>query len=149
MNNASHVILPRPSRFWRRLRLTLGIIVSIILVGIVAAGLWIHHELSASLPQLDGTRVLPGLSSTVRVQRDGLGIPTISGNTRVDVARATGFVHAQERFFQMDLSRRQAAGIVRTDRPPDCRGRQDRAASSPPGAPGWWSARRPRKNARS
>lgn len=110
MNNASHVILPRPSRFWRRLRLTLGIIVSIILVVIVAAGLWIHHELSASLPQLDGTRVIPGLSSTVRVQRDGLGIPTISGNTRADVARATGFVHAQERFFQMDLSRRQAAG---------------------------------------
>ena len=42
--------------------------------------------------------------------RDALGIPTISGATREDVARATGFLHAQERFFQMDLSRRRAAG---------------------------------------
>ena len=110
MNNASHVILPRPSRFWRHVRLTLGIVVSIVLITAVATGFWVHHELSASLPQLDGTRVLPGLSGAVRIQRDGLGIPTISGNTRADVARATGFVHAQERFFQMDLSRRQAAG---------------------------------------
>jgi penicillin G amidase len=110
MNNASHVIVPRPSRIWRRLRLTLGIVVSTVLITTVAAGVWTDHELSASLPQLEGTRVLPGLSGAVRVQRDGLGIPTISGSTRADVARATGFVHAQDRFFQMDLSRRQAAG---------------------------------------
>jgi len=110
MNNASHVILPGPSRFWRRLRLTLWIAASTVVIATVATGFWIHHELSGSLPQLDGTRVLPGLSSAVRVQRDALGIPTIRGNTRTDVARATGFVHAQERFFQMDTSRRQAAG---------------------------------------
>ena len=51
-----------------------------------------------------------GLQSAVTVERDALGIPTIRGISRDDVARATGFVHAQDRFFQMDLARRRAAG---------------------------------------
>ena len=38
------------------------------------------------------------------------GCPTITGTTREDVARALGFLHAQDRFFQMDLQRRQPAG---------------------------------------
>ena len=42
-----------------------------------------------------------------------IGIPTIRGATRADVARATGFLHAQDRFFQMDLARRRAAGEAR------------------------------------
>ena len=46
----------------------------------------------------------------VTVERDGLGIPTIRGVPAQDVARATGFLHAQDRFFQMDLARRRAAG---------------------------------------
>jgi penicillin amidase len=46
----------------------------------------------------------------VRVDRDALGVPTIAGTSREDVARALGFVHAQDRFFQMDLQRRQPAG---------------------------------------
>ena len=46
----------------------------------------------------------------VSVDRDDLGVPTIEGSSRVDVARATGFVHAQDRFFQMDLMRRRSAG---------------------------------------
>ena len=44
------------------------------------------------------------------VTRDALGVPTITAQSRVDLARAIGFVHAQERFFQMDLQRRQPAG---------------------------------------
>src|SRR5690606_37244079 len=44
------------------------------------------------------------------VTRDALGIPTIRAATREDAARALGFLHAQDRFFQMDLSRRRAAG---------------------------------------
>ena len=42
--------------------------------------------------------------------RDALGIPTIQASNRRDVAFATGFLHAQERFVQMDLQRRQTAG---------------------------------------
>jgi penicillin amidase len=73
-------------------------------------GLVLRARLRASLPQLDGRAALAGLAADVTVQRDGLGVPTIRGQTRLDVARATGFVHAQDRFFHMDLMRRRAAG---------------------------------------
>ncbi|QBE65552.1 penicillin acylase family protein [Pseudoduganella lutea] len=66
--------------------------------------------LRGSLAQLDGKRAAPGLHGAVTVHRDALGIPSISGGDRLDVAYATGFVHAQDRFFQMDLLRRVAAG---------------------------------------
>jgi penicillin amidase len=77
---------------------------------LIASGLWIRHELRASLPLLDGSLHVSGLSEPVTITRDTLGIPTVQGHTREDVARATGFLHAQDRFFQMDLSRRRAAG---------------------------------------
>ena len=66
--------------------------------------------LSASLPTLDGNLEAPGLEGPVEVERDSLGIPTIRGGNRKDIAYATGFVHAQDRFFQMDTLRRRAAG---------------------------------------
>jgi penicillin amidase len=82
---------------------------SLLSLGLIAAG-WIHHELRASLPQLDGTQSVAGLSAPVTVTRDARGVPTINGASRADVARALGFLHAQDRFFQMDLLRRRAAG---------------------------------------
>jgi penicillin amidase len=80
---------------------------AIILAAIVFAS-WI--TLRASLPQLDGKHAVSTLSAPVTVERDALGVPTLHGSTRADVAYATGFVHAQDRFFQMDLLRRVAAG---------------------------------------
>jgi penicillin amidase len=59
---------------------------------------------------MDGERALAGLGAPVRIERDALGVPVVRGGSRLDVARATGFLHAQERFFQMDLLRRSAAG---------------------------------------
>ena len=46
----------------------------------------------------------------MNVERDALGVPTIRAANRADAARALGFLHGQERFFQMDLLRRSAAG---------------------------------------
>lgn len=66
--------------------------------------------LRGSLPQYDGRAVLPGLSAPVSVDRDELGSATITGENRLDLAMAMGYIHAQERFFEMDLMRRQAAG---------------------------------------
>ncbi len=66
--------------------------------------------LRGSLPQYEGRTHLSGLFAPVTVERDILGSVTITGRNRLDVARALGFVHAQERFFEMDLMRRQAAG---------------------------------------
>jgi penicillin amidase len=66
--------------------------------------------LRASLPRLDGASAAPGLTSAVRITRDSRGVPTIEAADRLDLAYATGFVHAQDRYFEMDLSRRLAAG---------------------------------------
>jgi penicillin amidase len=68
--------------------------------------------LALSLPVLDGARSVTGLQANVDIARDAQGVPTLSGTTREDVAYATGFVHAQERFFQMDLLRRSASGTL-------------------------------------
>ncbi|MEG1681608.1 MAG: penicillin acylase family protein, partial [Stenotrophomonas sp.] len=66
--------------------------------------------LRGSLPQLDGELALPGLSAPVSIQRDALGVLTVEAANEADMARALGYVHAQERFFEMDLMRRSAAG---------------------------------------
>ena len=66
--------------------------------------------LRASLPRLDGELREAGLKAPVRISRDALGVPTIEAANRFDLAYGTGFVHGQDRFFQMDLSRRLAAG---------------------------------------
>jgi penicillin amidase len=94
----------------RRLLRALLVLLVLVLAAGVTAGLWVRSQLRASLPELDGTVRLEGLASPVTVTRDALGVPTVSGASRRDVARATGFLHAQDRFFQMDLARRRAAG---------------------------------------
>ncbi|MCZ6826924.1 MAG: penicillin acylase family protein [Gammaproteobacteria bacterium] len=66
--------------------------------------------LHGSLPQIDGSVELAGLKSRVTVKRDRLGVPELSAWSLDDMTRAMGFLHAQERFFQMDLLRRTAAG---------------------------------------
>jgi len=63
-----------------------------------------------SLAQLDGVGSLAGLSAPVSVERDHLGVVTLTASNRLDATRALGFVHAQERFFQMDQLRRAGAG---------------------------------------
>ncbi len=79
----------------------------IILVGASAA---IYFTMRASLPTVRGKIKVDHLKAKVIVERDALGIPTINADNREDVAFALGFIHAQDRFFQMDLLRRSAAG---------------------------------------
>ncbi|PJA41943.1 MAG: hypothetical protein CO182_05405, partial [Lysobacterales bacterium CG_4_9_14_3_um_filter_62_6] len=86
-------------------RLAFGFVV---LVAVLVGGAW--WLLRLSLPQLDGTRVLAGVESPVQLDRDALGTVTIHAGSSLDMARALGFVHGQERYFQMDLLRRMAAG---------------------------------------
>ncbi len=66
--------------------------------------------LRGSVPKLDGTVELPGLLAPVAIARDVRGTPMLTGRSRDDLAYALGFLHGQERFFQMDLLRRNAAG---------------------------------------
>jgi penicillin amidase len=79
-----------------------------VLAVLLAFVLGVCFLVRGSLPQLDGE--IGGLNLHASIERDDLGTPTIKGASRSDLAFATGFAHAQDRFFQMDLMRRAAAG---------------------------------------
>jgi penicillin G amidase len=85
------------------------IAVAVLLLIAIGAGTgwWL---LRGSLPTLDGDLALDGLSAPVSIQRDALGVVTIDAANETDAMRALGYVHAQERFFEMDLMRRVSAG---------------------------------------
>jgi len=95
----------RPMRLIRYAALGL-----VLLLLLAAATLWL--TLRASLPQLSGEVAVASrdLAASASIERDASGTPTIKAKSRADLAFATGFVHAQDRFFQMDLMRRAAAG---------------------------------------
>jgi penicillin amidase len=93
-------------RAWRWLRWTLGVLAVCVAI---AAGL-AHWKIKQSLPRIDGVLSAPGLAADVLIERDAAGRPVITAGSRLDLAFATGFLHGQDRFFQMDLSRRFAAG---------------------------------------
>lgn len=86
-------------------RLFAGVTILVIFVVLLA---WIF--LRASLPETDGEIHASSLTGSATIARDATGIPVITATTRMDLAFATGFAHGQDRFFQMDLIRRQAAG---------------------------------------
>lgn len=86
-------------------RLLFALTALVLLLALAAYGL-----LRASLPALDGELALPGLQGAVGIERDDNGTVTVRADNALDSARALGFVHAQERYFEMDLLRRSAAG---------------------------------------
>ncbi|MCW8832744.1 MAG: penicillin acylase family protein, partial [Colwellia sp.] len=89
------------------------IIIAILLVGslVLSSGAtWLYSKVDSALPLLEGKKTVFGLKDTALVERDDQGIVTIKAKSRVDIAVSTGFIHAQERFFQMDLLRRNSAG---------------------------------------
>ncbi|HZS85564.1 MAG TPA: penicillin acylase family protein [Stellaceae bacterium] len=74
---------------------------------VVASGLlWLR----GSLPRTSGTIALAGPSAEIRITRDAAGVPHIAAANDRDAAFALGFVHAQDRLFQMDMMRRLGAG---------------------------------------
>src|SRR5258707_11683591 len=92
---------------------------------LVVLGVGFHLYLRSALPQTDGRIVLAGPGSEIRVERDADGVPRIIAQDDEDLAFGLGFVHAQERLFQMELQLRYGAGrlseifrpqAVRTDR---------------------------------
>ncbi|MFG0274715.1 MAG: penicillin acylase family protein [Phycisphaerales bacterium] len=102
-------MIPRHRR-WRRLVRIGGVLATLAALTLVVGLLVAWRTMLRSLPRDTGELALAGLSAPVTVERDALGSPTITGATLLDAARAQGFVDAQERFFQMDLARRYAAG---------------------------------------
>lgn len=87
-----------------------GILGGIVIVGLILLAWQVRSIMHRSLPLLNGEVHLTDLEARVTVERDALGIPSIKAQNRRDVAQALGFLHAQDRYFQMDLFRRSAAG---------------------------------------
>ncbi len=85
----------------------ISILVLVLIVVGAGTGWWLMR---GSVPTLDGELALDGLTAPVTVQRDALGVVTIDAANEVDALRALGYVHAQERYFEMDLMRRVSAG---------------------------------------
>jgi penicillin amidase len=90
-------------------RIVLGVLLSL-LVLVLAWSLSLWIAMGRSRPLLEGDLEVAGLSAPVTIGRDSSGVPTITGQSREDVAHALGFLHGQERFFQMEALRRAAAG---------------------------------------
>ena len=91
------------------LRLFKWITTGLILLALLSTAL-VYGVLSISLPSLSGQGQSQGVSQPVSIARDALGTAVVSAKNRVDAAYALGFAHSQDRFFQMDLLRRNAAG---------------------------------------
>lgn len=89
-----------------RIALGLVAVLLLIVVGVAAYGAYV---LKASQPTLEG-EIAANVSAPVKVERDAQGTATITAATRDDAAWALGYLHGQERFFQMDSFRRAAAG---------------------------------------
>ncbi|SFN96714.1 penicillin acylase family protein [Mycetocola miduiensis] len=80
-----------------------------VVVVLVGGGLAIW-TVQRSFPQLSGELTVPGLDGVVTVQRDDAGIPTIEADNAHDLFLAQGFVHAQDRFWEMDFRRHVTSG---------------------------------------
>ncbi|HET92217.1 MAG TPA: penicillin acylase family protein [Chloroflexi bacterium] len=82
--------------------------VQALLGSIMRAGLtWLSRR---RLPQTDGSLSIPGLHAPVEIIRDRWGVPHIYAHHLPDLFFAQGFVHAQDRLWQMEVNRRTAAG---------------------------------------
>jgi penicillin amidase len=102
---------PRPSLGVRIGRIAFLTVAGITVIA-VAAAFFVAWTIQRSFPQTEGAVELTGLTSTVTVQRDASGVPTITADSSHDLFYAEGFVHAQDRFFEMDFRRHVTAGRV-------------------------------------
>ncbi len=93
-------------RFFRRAALSLGFLTGLFVLWIAITGFW----LQGSLPRLSGNVEVAGLRGTVTIVRDEDGVPHIEAQSRDDALFGLGYVHAQDRLWQMEFQRRTVQG---------------------------------------
>jgi penicillin amidase len=94
-------------------RIALRVVIALLVLALavfLGFDIWFYRAVRVALPVEDGTVKLSGLSQPVIVTRDSLGIPTITAKDINDLFFAQGYVTAQERLWQMDMTRRFASG---------------------------------------
>ncbi len=93
------------------LRLLSIVGISLVIVGVILAGLgiWLVRR---PWPQINGTVAVSGLSAPVEILRDEWGVPHIYAENERDLFFAQGYVHAQDRLWQMEFNRRIGGGSL-------------------------------------
>jgi penicillin G amidase len=86
------------------------VVLALLVVAVVASFAFTRYSIHRAFPQTEGTIAVPGLTGEVEVIRDGMGVPNIYADTVEDLFLAEGYVHAQDRFFQMDFWRHISYG---------------------------------------
>jgi len=85
-----------------------GLLAFVAVIAVASAGAC--HYLRRSLPQIDGTATVAGISAPVEIIRDADAIPHIFAATRLDGLYGLGYAHAQDRLWQMEFQRRIGFG---------------------------------------
>jgi penicillin G amidase len=98
--------------FFRIVIVLTTLVIVIGAIALIAARRWVGQAMHDSLPQLDGSITIPGLSAPVTIQRDAHGVPHLRAASLDDLVLAQGFVTAQDRLWQMDALRRHASGTL-------------------------------------
>jgi penicillin G amidase len=110
-----------PPSMRRKLLIVLSGMLLLVAVAAGAGRLWLGRSVADA--GRDGS--IPGLTGPVEVWRDSMGVPHLWASSEADLFRALGYVHAQDRLFQMEMFRRVAdgrlaeilgPGLVETDR---------------------------------
>ncbi|GAA5201012.1 penicillin acylase family protein [Microbacterium jejuense] len=86
-----------------------SILAAVVVIALVAVG-FVTYTVQRSFPQLSGEITVTGLDDQVTVQRDALGVPTITADSSHDLFFAQGYVQAQDRFWEMDFRRHVTSG---------------------------------------
>lgn len=94
-------------RNWKKI--VIGLLTTFIITFIIAGGIF-YNMLSSSLPQYSGEITSSKIINDIEIYRDSFAVPCIIAESDEDVAFALGYLHAQERFFSMDLIRRAGEG---------------------------------------
>lgn len=92
-----------------KLKIISGVLIVFILI-LIFASLFALRIIKKSYPKVEGEIVLRGITSEAKIYRDEFGIPYIEAKNEEDLFFALGFVHAQDRLFQMDITRRAGMG---------------------------------------
>ncbi|MDJ0791515.1 MAG: penicillin acylase family protein [Acidimicrobiia bacterium] len=98
----------RPRRSWWKT--ALWVLLALVIIALVTVALFLRFSVRRAFPQTSGTIAVAGLAGEVEVIRDAMGVPHIYADTVEDLFLAQGFVHAQDRFWQMDFWRHISHG---------------------------------------
>ena len=90
-------------------KITIGVLGVILVLGI-ALFIFVRYQIRKSFPRTEGTVVVAGLADPVEVSRDEYGVPVIEAGNNHDLMFSLGYVHAQDRLWQMDITRRLGQG---------------------------------------